>query len=152
MALTNDDEDNLMVSILVEKFSKDKRTMALINKQNYSLLQSSLKIDDLIDPRMSTVSSILKHVHKGTIENAYTILNGEYEVIEAEIIESSDLINKELKNSDLPDEIRIGSIIRGDEIILPSSNYIFKKNDTVILLSKRDQLPTVENLFRISSI
>ncbi len=152
LALTNDDEDNLMVSILVEKFSKDKRTMALINKQNYSLLQSSLKIDDLIDPRMSTVSSILKHVHKGTIENAYTILNGEYEVIEAEIIESSELINKELKNSDLPDEIRIGSIIRGDEIILPSSNYTFKKNDTVILLSKRDQLPTVENLFRISSI
>jgi trk system potassium uptake protein TrkA len=152
LALTNDDEDNLMVSILVEKFSKDKRTMALINKPNYSLLQSSLKIDDLIDPRMNTVSSILKHVHKGTIENAYTILNGEYEVIEAEIIESSELINKELKNSDLPDEIRIGSIIRGNEIILPSSNYVFKKKDTVILLSKRDQLPTVENMFRISSI
>ena len=152
IALTNDDEDNLMVSVLVEKFSKDKRTMALINKPNYSLLQSSLKIDDLIDPRMNTVSSILKHVHKGTIENAYTILNGEFEVIEAEIIESSELINKELKNSDLPDEIRIGSIIRENEIILPSSNYVFKKNDIVILLSKRDQLPTVENMFRISSI
>ncbi len=152
LALTNDDEDNLMVSILVEKFSKDKRTMALINKPNYSLLQSSLKIDDLIDPRMNTVSSILKHVHKGTIENAYTILNGEYEVIEAEIIESSDLINQELKNSNLPDDIRIGSIIRGEKIILPSSNYVFKKNDTVILLSKRDQLPTVENIFRISSV
>ena len=152
LALTNDDEDNLMVSILVEKFSKNKRTMALINKPNYSLLQSSLKIDDLIDPRMNTVSSILKHVHKGTIENAYTILNGEYEVIEAEIIESSELVNKELKNSDLPDEIRIGSIIREKEIIIPSSNYVFKKNDTVILLSKRDQLPTVENMFRISSI
>ena len=152
LALTNDDEDNLMVSILVEKFSKDKRTMALINKPNYSLLQSSLKIDDLIDPRMNTVSSILKHVHKGTIENAYSILNGEFEVIEAEIIESSELINKELKNSDLPDEIRIGSIIRDNEIIIPSSNYVFKKNDTVILLSKRDQLPTVENMFRISSI
>ena len=152
LALTNDDEDNLMVSVLVEKFSKDKRTMALINKPNYSLLQTSLKIDDLIDPRMNTVSSILKHVHKGTIENAYTILDGEYEVIEAEIIESSELINKELKNSDLPDEIRIGSILRGEEIIIPSSNYVFKKNDTVILLSKRDQLPTVENMFRISSI
>ena len=152
LALTNDDEDNLMVSILVEKFSKNKRSMALINKPNYSLLQSSLKIDDLIDPRMNTVSSILKHVHKGTIENAYTILNGEYEVIEAEIIESSELINQELKNSNLPDDIRIGSIIRGEEIILPTSNYVFKKNDTVILLSKRDQLPKVENIFRISSV
>ena len=152
LALTNDDEDNLMVSVLVEKFSKDKRTMALINKPNYSLLQSSLKIDDLIDPRMNTVSSILKHVHKGTIENAYTILNGEYEVIEAEIIESSELINKELKNSNLPDDIRIGSIIRGEEIILPSSTYVFQKKDVVIFLSKKNQLPTVENMFRISSI
>ena len=125
LALTNDDEDNLMVSVLVEKFAQDektiedKRTMALINKPNYSLLQNSLKIDDLIDPRMNTVSSILKHVHKGTIENAYSILNGEYEIIEAEIIESSELINKELKNSNLPDEIRIGAVLRGEEVVIP---------------------------------
>ena len=152
LALTNDDEDNLMVSVLVEKFSKNKRTMALVNKPNYSLLQSSLKIDDLIDPRMSTVSSILKHVHKGTIENAYTILNGEYEVIEADILETSELVNKELKNADLPDEIRVGAILRDHKFILPSSKYIFQKDDTVVLLAKRDQLPLVENLFRISSI
>ena len=151
IALTHDDEDNLMACVLVEKFSKDKRTMALINKPNYSLLQSSLKIDDLIDPRMNTVSSILKHVHKGTIETAYTILNGEYEVIEAEIIETSELINKELKNSNLPDEIRIGAILRDKNIIIPRSNFIFKKEDIVVFLAKRDQLSIVENMFRISS-
>ncbi len=152
IALTNDDEDNLMVSVLVEKFSKDKRTMALTNKPNYSLLQTSLNIDDLIDPRMTTVSSILKHVHKGTIENAYSILDGEYEVIEAEIIETSELINKELKNTDLPDEIRIGAVLRKDEIIIPRSSYVFKKDDVIVFLAKRDQLPVVENMFRISSI
>tara|TARA_Y100000590_G_C15635362_1_gene982773 strand:+ start:5 stop:613 length:609 start_codon:yes stop_codon:yes gene_type:complete len=152
IALTNDDEENLMASVLVEKFTKDKRTMALINKPNYSLLQSSLKIDDLIDPRMTTVSSILKHVHKGTIESAYTILNGEYEVIEAEIIETSELINKELKSADLPDEIRIGAVLRADEIIIPRSNYVFKKDDIIVFLAKRDQLPVVENMFRISSV
>ena len=152
LALTNDDEDNLMVSVLVEKFSKNKRTMALINKPNYSLLQSSLKIDDLIDPRMNTVSSILKHVHKGSIENAYSILNGEYEVIEAEIIETSELVNKELQNSNLPEEIRIGAILRKDEIIIPRSNFIFQKKDVVVFLAKINQLPLVENMFRISSI
>jgi len=152
IALTNDDEDNLMASVLVEKFSKDKRTMALINKPNYSLLQSSLKIDDLIDPRMTTVSSILKHVHKGSIETAYTILNGEYEVIEAEIIETSELINKELKNSNLPDEIRIGAVLRKDEIIIPRSNFVFKNEDIVVFLAKRDQLSIVENMFRLSSV
>ena len=152
LALTNDDEDNLMVSVLVEKFSKDKRTMALINKPNYSILQSSLKIDDLIDPRMNTVSSILKHVHKGTIETAYSISNGDYEVIEAEIIDSSELIDKDLKNSNLPENIRIGAILRKNDIIIPSSKFIFKKKDIVVFLAKRDQLPVVENLFRISSI
>jgi len=152
LALTNDDEDNLMVSVLVEKFSKNKRTMALINKPNYSLLQSSLKIDDLIDPRLNTVSSILKHVHKGTIETAYSILNGEYEVIEAEIIETSELINQELKNTNLPEEIRIGAILRKDDIVIPRSNFIFQKKDIVVFLAKRNQLQIVENMFRISSI
>ena len=158
LALTNDDEDNLMVSVLVEKFAKDnselsdKRTMALINKPNYSLLQSSLKIDDFIDPRMNTVSSILKHIHKGSIENAYSILNGEYEIIEAEIIETSELMNKELKNSNLPNEIRVGAILRDDDVIIPRSNFVFKKEDIVVLLAKKDFLHVVENMFRVSSI
>ena len=156
LALTNDDEDNLMVSVLVEKFAKDqkdvddKRTMALINKPNYSLLQSSLKIDDIIDPRMNTVSSILKHIHKGTIENAYTISNGEYEVIEAEIIETSELINKEIKNSNLPDDIRIGAVLRDKKVIIPKSDFIFKKNDNVVFIAKNDTIPVVENIFRLS--
>ncbi len=158
LALTNDDEDNLMVSILVEKFAKDekniddKRTMALINKPNYSLLQNSLKIDDLIDPRMNTVSSILKHIHKGTIETAYTIMNGEYEVIEAEIIETSELINKELKNSNLPEEIRLGAVLREEKVIIPRSNFVFQKEDKVVFLAKKDSISVVENIFRISSI
>jgi len=158
LALTNDDEDNLMVSVLVEKFAKDqkniedKRTMALINKPNYSLLQSSLKIDDLIDPRMNTVSSILKHVHKGTIENAYTISDGEYEVIEAEIIETSELINKELKDANLPDQIRIGAVLRDKKVIIPKSDFIFKNDDQIVLIVKKDTISVVENLFRLSSV
>ncbi len=156
LALTNDDEDNLMVSVLVEKFAKDqkeiedKRTMALINKPNYSLLQSSLKIDDIIDPRMNTVSSILKHIHKGTIENAYTISNGKYEVIEAEIIETSELINKEIKNANLPDEIRIGAVLRDKKVIIPRSDFVFQKDDSVVFIAKNDSIPTVENIFRLS--
>jgi len=111
-----------------------------------------LKIDDLIDPRMTTVSSILKHVHKGTIENAYSILNGEYEVIEAEIIETSELVNKELKNSNLPDEIKVGAVLRKNEIIIPRSSFVFQKKDIVVFLTKRDQLPLVENMFRLSAV
>ena len=124
--------------------------MALINKPNYSLLQSSLKIDDIIDPRMNTVSSILKHIHKGSIENAYTISNGEYEVIEAEIIETSELINKEIKNSNLPEDIRIGAILRDKKVIIPRSDFIFQKGDNVVFVAKNDSIPVVESIFRLS--
>ena len=152
LSLTNDDEDNIMVCVLAEKNNPNKRTIALVNKQNYSLLQTSLKIDDLVDPRLTTVSTILKHVHKGTIETVYTLLDGEYEFIEAEVLETSELINKSIKDSDLPNEIRIGAVVRDKNVIIPKSDFKFEKKDLVVFLSKREHLPIVENLFRISSL
>ena len=56
-----------------------------------------------------------------------------------------------LKESNLPKEIRIGAILRKDDIIIPRSNFIFEKKDLVVFLTKRDQLRKVENLFRVSS-
>ena len=152
LSLTNDDEDNIMVCVLAEKNNPNKRTIALVNKQNYSLLQTSLKINDLVDPRLTTISTILKHVHKGTIETVYTLLDGEYEFIEAEVLETSELINKSIKDSNLPEEIRIGAIVREKNIIIPKSDFKFEKKDLVIFLSKREHLPKVESLFRISSL
>jgi len=152
LALTNDDEDNIMVSVLAEKNNPNKRTIALVNKQNYSLLQTSLKIDDLVDPRLTTVSTILKHVHKGTIETVYTLLDGEYEFIEAEVLETSELISKSIKDSNLPKEIRIGAVVRGKDVIIPKSDFQFEKKDLVVFLTKREHLEKVEILFRISSL
>jgi trk system potassium uptake protein len=152
LSLTNDDEDNIMVSVLAEKNNPNKRTIALVNKKNYSLLQSSLKINDLVDPRLTTVSTILKHVHKGTIETVYTLLDGEYEFIEAEVLETSELISKSIKDSNLPEEIRIGAVYRKKNILIPTSDFKFEKKDLVVFLCKRENLPKVESLFRISSL
>ena len=136
LSLTNDDEDNIMVSVLAEKNSPNKRTIALVNKENYGLLQSSLKINDLVDPRLTTISTILKHVHKGTIETVYTLLDGEFEFIEAEILETSELISKSIKDSNLPNEIRIGAIVRKNEIIIPKSDFKFEKKRFSSFLNK----------------
>ena len=57
----------------------NKRTIAIVNKSTIVFLQNSLNIDDLVDPRMTTVSRILEHVHKGTIGTVYSLLDGEYE-------------------------------------------------------------------------
>ena len=74
LALTNDDENNMMACVLAEKTGLKKRTIAIVNKSNYNLLQDSLNIDDLVDPRMTTVSRIMEHVHKGTIGTVYSCL------------------------------------------------------------------------------
>jgi len=152
LALTNDDEDNIMACVLAEKYSPTKRTIAIVNKSNYSLLQKSLNIDDLVDPRMTTVSRIMEHVHKGTIETVYSLLDGEYEFIEAEILEKSELVNKSIKESNLPDHIRIGAILKKGKVIIPRSDFIFEKDDLVVFLAKRELLKEVESIFRLSSI
>ncbi len=150
-ALTNDDEDNIMACVLAEKYSPSKRTIAIINKHNYNLLQESLKIDDLVDPRMTTVSTIMKHVHMGTIDTVYSLLDGQYEFLEAKILESSELVSKSIKDSNLPDKVRIGAIVRKNKVMVPKSTFVFEKDDVVVVLSKRDQLKEVENIFRITS-
>ena len=150
-ALTDDDEDNIMACVLAEKYTPSKRTIAIINKHNYNLLQESLKIDDLVDPRMTTVSTIMKHVHMGTIDTVYSLLDGQYEFLEAKILESSELVNKSIKDSSLPDEVRIGAIVRKNKVMVPKSTSVFEKDDVVVVLAKREQLKEVEDIFRITS-
>ncbi len=150
-ALTNDDEDNIMACVLAEKYSPSKRTIAIINKHNYNLLQESLKIDDLVDPRMTTVSTIMKHVHMGTIDTVYSLLDGQYEFLEAKILESSEIVNKSIKDSNLPEEVRIGAIVRKNKVMMPKSSFVFEKEDIVVVLAKREQLKEVEDIFRITS-
>ena len=152
LALTNDDENNMMACVLAEKTGLKKRTIAIVNKTNYNLLQDSLNIDDLVDPRMTTVSRIMEHVHRGTIGTVYSLLDGEYEFIEAKILEKSELLNKKIRDSNLPENIRIGAIVRKDQVIIPRSDFIFEMDDLVVFLAKREQLKEVEDIFSLSSI
>ena len=82
----------------------------------------------------------------------YSLLDGEYEFIEAKILEKSELLNKKIRDSNLPEDIRIGAIVRKDKVIIPKSDFIFDKNDLVVFLAKREQLKEVESIFSISSI
>jgi trk system potassium uptake protein TrkA len=152
LALTNDDENNMMVCVLAEKTGLKKRTIAIVNKTNYNLLQDSLNIDDLVDPRMTTVSRIMEHVHRGTIGTVYSLLDGAYEFIEAKILGKSELLNKKINEANLPEDTRVGAIVRKDQVIIPRSNFIFEKDDLVVFLAKREQLKEVESIFSISSI
>ena len=74
------------------------------------------------------------------------------EADKAKISEKSELINKKIKDSNLPEDIRIGAVIRNDKVIIPRSNFIFEKNDLVVFLVKREELKAVESIFSLGTI
>ena len=87
----------------------------------------------------------------GTIDTVYSILDGQYEFLEAKILEASELVSKSIKDSNLPEGVRIGAVVRNNKVMMPSSKLIFEKNDIVVVLSKREQLKEVEDIFKITS-
>ncbi len=149
LCLTNDDKTNILSAIMAKSIGASQ-VFSLINDPSLLDIKSDLDIDMVIDPRASTVSSILRHVRKGRIVDVFTIAAGAAEIVEGEVLETSPLSGKSLDEADLPDEIVIGAIIRDGEVLLPDNDIIFHSGDHIILLAKSGALVNVEKLFRVS--
>ena len=121
----------------------------MINNSDYNNIKDVLGIDRIIDPRMTTVSKILKHVHKGSFVSVFTIGNADAEIIHAEATKSSQLLNKHLYETDLPDGIKIGLIIRENEVIIPDKNSIIDVGDQVVFIAMSDQITKAEEIFQV---
>jgi trk system potassium uptake protein TrkA len=148
IAVTNDDEVNILSSLLAKRAGAE-HCMTLINNSSYSSLLSNIGIDSTIDPKLITISKILEKVRGGLIRNDYTIAEGFGEVIEAEILPTSTFANKNINQIDLPKSIRIGAILREEKIIIPNSETIFKVNDDVVFFSETKSIKTLEKLLSI---
>ena len=85
----------------------------------------------MINPRDTTVSSILQHVRRGRIKSAHTLRDGEAEVFEAEALETSPLVGESLEQARLPGGVIIGAILRDDELILPRAETVIRPRDRV---------------------
>jgi len=149
VSLTNHDETNILACVIAKREGAE-RSLCLINDREYGSLMKSLSIDAFIDPRATTVSTILQHVRRGRIKTLYSIEQGTAEVIEAEALETSPLVGKPLQDVQLPDGIMIGAIVRGDEVIRPAGNSKIEKGDRVVLMAQREMVKKVEQLFRVS--
>ena len=147
LALTNDDETNIIVSAIAKK--NKCKSLILINNSDYNNIKDVLGIDRIIDPRMTTVSKILKHVHKGSFISLYSIGNSDAEIIHAEATKSTQFINKSLKECDLPDGIKIGLIIRNDEVLVPDKNTKITVDDNVIFIALSKDISKAEDIFQI---
>ena len=147
LALTNDDETNIIISAVARK--NNCESLILVNNSEYNKLKDVLGINQVIDPRKITVSKILKHVHRGRIESVYSIGNNQAELIHAQVLKSSKLINKSIKDSNLPIGMRIGLIKKQNQIIIPNKDTIMEENDQILFFCMTEDLKNAEELFKI---
>ena len=148
VAVTNDDETNILASLLAKRYGC-QRAITLINKGTYDPLINSLEIDVTVSPGNITVSTILQHIRRGRIHSVHTLREGFGELIEAEALETSELVGKPLREVNLPNGVLLGAIVREDKMICPGGSTVVKPKDRVVLFAAAEVIRKVETLFSV---
>ena len=149
VAVTNNDQVNILASV-VAKREGARRAMALINDQDYGAVSEAVGIDRFVDPRATTISTILQHIRRGRIKGLYSVSDGAAELIDAIALETSPLVNKPLKEADLPEGVMIGAVYRDGKVAMPNSMTVIKPGDRIVLMALKDYVRDVEQMFRVS--
>ena len=152
LALTNDDEANIMSSLLAKRLGA-KKVMTIINNPAYVDLIQGGDIDIAISPQLATIGTLLAHVRRGDIVSVHSLRRGAAEAIEAIAhgdAKSSKVIGKAIENIGLPPGTTIGAIIRDEEVIIAHDNTVIEAGDHVILfLVDKKHIRDVEKLFHV---
>ncbi len=152
LALTNDDEANIMSSLLAKRLGV-KKVMTLINNSAYVDLVQGGEIDIAISPQQATIGKLLAHVRRGDVVNVHSLRRGAAEAMEAIAHgdeASSKVVGRAIEDIDLPEGTTIGAIVRDDEVLIAHDRTVVEPDDHVILfLVDRKRIPEVERLFQV---
>lgn len=148
VAVTNDDESNILGSLLAKQYGCS-RVITLVNNDVYSPLVGPLGVDAIVSPRSMIVATIMQHVRRGRIKSLHNLRDGFAEVIEAEVSENSSVVNATIEELNLPHEVIVGAVIHDGEVIIPKPNYTIRAGDSVIVLASREQAQNVEKMFSV---
>lgn len=148
IAVSNDDEVNILSSLLAKRLGASW-AITLVNSTSYGPLVGQLGVDVAVNPRSSTVSTILQHVRRGRIRGVYSVREGAGEFIEAEALDTSSIAGKRIRDVRLPKGILIGTVIRGDDVIVPRGDTEIRARDRVVLFTNADLIKKVEKLFSV---
>lgn len=156
-ALTSDDEDNIMSSLLAKKMGA-KRVIALINRRAYADLVEGGKIDIAIVPAQATIGELLAHVRRGDVAAVHSLRRGAAEALEAIAHgdpKSSKVVGRRIEQIDLPAGATIGAIVRQapgnrSEVIIAHHDTTIEPEDHVIVfVANKRLIPRVEKLFQV---
>jgi len=151
-AMTNDDEVNILSSMLAKRLGA-RKVMAIINRPEYvDLVQSDL-IDIAISPQQVTIGSLLTHVRRGDVAAVHSLRRGAAESIEAVAHgdpKSSKVVGRAIDDIKLPQGTTIGAVVRNDEVIIARSKLVIESEDHVILfVVDKKRIKDVERLFQV---
>lgn len=149
VALTSDDKVNVLSCALAKQMGA-KRAIALTNDPSFAPLAGPLGIDAFVNPRATTVSTILRHVRRGRIRALYTLRDGEGEVFEAQVLATSPMAGKRLRDIELPESVVAGAILSGGDLVFPTGDTQIESGDIVVMFALNKDVRRVEQLFRVS--
>lgn len=150
VALTDDDRVNLLACGLADE-AGCPIGIALANDPIYERIAERLGVTALIDPRATTVSSILRHVRRGKVRAVYSVGDGEAEVIEAQILPTSPIAGKRVREIDFPKNAIIGAVLGPDrEVHMPRGDLVARVGDSMVVFAMRPAVRQVEQMFRVS--
>jgi trk system potassium uptake protein TrkA len=149
LALTNDDEDNIIASLLARRLGANK-VVALINRLNYLPMAQRLGINASVSPRLTTVDAILQFVRKGRVLSVTTFRQEEAEAIELLAASGSKYVGKKLRDIRFPRGAIVGAIVRpSDEVIVPRGDASIQPGDRVIFFTLESVVPELESAFLV---
>lgn len=143
VAVTNNDETNIFCSVLAKQIGC-KRAITLVNKRSYEALIPSLGINAVVSPSAVTVSTVLRHVRRGTILALHSLREDFGEVVEAKVSEDSRLLQRPFGRLELPSGMRIGAVIRDGEMMVPHTETRIESGDHVIAVVTYSDLHAAE--------
>jgi len=149
LCVTDDDKTNMLAAVRA-KSEGCPMAIALINDPTLVPLMGPLGIDAYINPRATTVSSILRHIRHGRVRGVYSIGDAEAEMIEAEILSTSPMSGKKIRDIDFPEGVLVGGILKGNKVIKPTSDTRIDEGDIVVLFCLAKDVPEVERLLQVS--
>ena len=152
LALTNDDEANIMSSLLAKRLGA-RKVMTLINNPAYVDLVQGGEIDIAISPQLATIGTLLTHVRRGDIASVHSLRRGAAEAIEAVAhgdAKSSKVVGRKIADIALPTGTTIGAIIRDEEVLIAHDKTVIESGDHVILfLVDKKYIRDIERLFQV---
>ncbi|WDP86764.1 MAG: Trk system potassium transporter TrkA [Desulfobacter sp.] len=148
VSVTNDDETNILVSLLAKNMGVTN-TITRIGKSSYYPLLSTIGIEKVVSTRISAVSSILSNIRQGNVVSDISIFGERGEFIEAIALETSDITKAPLKKLAFPKGSLLVCIIREDKVIMPMGDSQVAPGDRIILFAVQGAVKKLEKLLTV---